>query len=156
MKSKYQVSENEVSGIRCEVSANEVSGAKYQVSGWENGREGAFVLRDEVRDEIPQWKLVETTGIKWVRLVHDRRGVYGIGFMKEVRGVRCQVSGEQDEQLVYFLGNQITHGLVRRISAFESMVLLHCLAGRELNLQPDVESNSYAWKKWLSMLMVDR
>jgi len=84
------------------------------------------------------WKLVETTEIKWVRLVHDRRGVYGIGFYQD--------------DLVYFLGNQITHGLVRRVSAFESIVLLRCLAGRELALQPDVESNSVAWKRWLSVI----
>src|SRR5262245_29584719 len=88
------------------------------------------------------WKLVETTEINWVRLVHDRRGVFGIGFFQD--------------QLVYFLGTQITHGLVRRVSAFESIVLLKCLAGRELTLQPDVESNSAAWKRWLGIIAQPR
>jgi hypothetical protein len=79
-----------------------------------------------------------TGGIKWVRLVHDRRGVYGIGFYRD--------------DLVYFLGDQITHGLVRRVSAFESFVLLRCLAGREIAVQPDVESNSVAWQRWLRLI----
>jgi hypothetical protein len=85
-----------------------------------------------------EWKLTETNGIMWVRLVHDRSGAYGIGF--------CQ------DQLVYFLGNQITHGLVRRVSAFESIVLLRCLAGRELAIQPDIESHPVAWRRWLAKI----
>ena len=84
------------------------------------------------------WKLAAAAEIKWVRLVQDRGGTYGIGFL--------------GDQLVYFLGAQITHGLVRRVSAFESIVLLRCLAGRELDRQPDVESNSAAWKRWLGLL----
>ena len=60
--------------------------------------------RVKTGSELNEWKLVETKGIAWVRLVHDRSGVHGIGFYHE--------------QLVYFLGTQITHGLVRRVSAF--------------------------------------
>src|SRR5436190_3754999 len=86
--------------------------------------------------ELNEWKLVETNGIMWVRLVHDRSGAYGIGF--------CQ------DQLVCFLGTQITHGLVRRVSAFESIVLLRCLAGRELAIQLDIESHPVAWRRWLA------
>src|SRR5262245_34128727 len=85
---------------------------------------------------LNEWKLVETKGIMWVRLVHDRSGAYGIGYYQD--------------QLVYFLGTQITHGLVRRVSAFESMVLLRCLAGRELAIHPDIESYPVAWRRWLT------
>ena len=88
---------------------------------------------------INEWKLAEMAEISWVRLVRDRGGMFGIGFYRE--------------QLVYFLGTDGLRGLVRRVSAFESMILLRCLAGREWNFQPDVESQPHAWRRWLQLLI---
>src|SRR5262245_31743193 len=101
---------------------------RYEVSGGK--RSDVAALRCDKQLEDGKWKLAETAEIKWVRLVQDRAGMFGIGFYQD--------------QLVYFLGAQSRHGLIRRVSAFESIVLLRCLAGRELNLQPDVESNAIA------------
>jgi hypothetical protein len=98
--------------------------------------------------ELNEWKLVGANGIMWVRLVQDRAGAYGIGFY--------------ENELIYFLGSvpgigcQVSSacsGLIRRVSAFESLVLLKCLAGRELDRQPDVESNAVAWKRWLKLMV---
>jgi hypothetical protein len=100
-----------------------------EIGNWEMGIGATSV------DAPRQWQIAKISEIEWVRLVRNRGCLLGIGFHRD--------------QLVQFLGTDEADGLVRHVSVIESALLLWHLAGQELRHQPDVESQSAAWRRWL-------
>ena len=75
--------------------------------------------------------------IEWVRLVLHQDQVTGIGYHHD-RLVHLLATGEV--------------GLIRRVSAVESVKVLCDLAEMEQEELPDIESSAGGWLKWLTLL----